>query len=95
MRTVEIIHDPKDQQPWVAIDYRTREPVLRLGDRDQLEQKQICIRFGWRIARAERRDLARALFRPARYLGAAVIDHRTSGGHQRKEPPGRAERPRR
>jgi hypothetical protein len=48
MRTVAIIHDPKDQRPWVAVDHRTREPVLRLGDRDQLEQ--ICMRFGWRIA---------------------------------------------
>ena len=47
-RTVEIIHDPNDPRPWVAIDRRTREPVLRLFNRDQLEQ--ICLRFDWRIA---------------------------------------------
>ena len=51
MRTVEIIHDPEDPRPWVAIDRRTREPVLRLSNRDQLEQ--ICLRFGWRIAAAK------------------------------------------
>jgi hypothetical protein len=51
MRTVEIVHDPKDPRPWVAVDRRTREPVLRLFNRDQLEQ--ICLRFGWRIAAAK------------------------------------------
>jgi hypothetical protein len=47
MRTVEIVHEPKDARPWVAIDCRTREPVLRFFNRDQLEQ--VCLRFGWRI----------------------------------------------
>jgi hypothetical protein len=51
LRTVEIVHDPKDPRPWVAIDRRTREPVLRLFNRDQLEQ--ICLRFGWRITAAK------------------------------------------
>jgi hypothetical protein len=47
-RSVEIIHDLKDpRRPWVAIDHRTRRPVLRLAHRDQL--LQICVRFGWRI----------------------------------------------
>jgi hypothetical protein len=51
MRTVEIVHDPKDPRPWVSIDRRTRQPVLRFFNRDQLEQ--ICLRFGWRIATAK------------------------------------------
>jgi hypothetical protein len=46
-RTVEIVRDPNDPRPWVAIDRRTGEPVLRLFNRDQLEQ--VCLRFGWRI----------------------------------------------
>jgi hypothetical protein len=48
MRTVEIRHDPADPRPWVAIDRRTGEPVLRLSDRSQLEE--ICTRFEWRVA---------------------------------------------
>jgi len=51
MRTVEIIHDPQDPRPWAAIDRRTREPLLRLFNRDQLEQ--ICLRCGWRIVAAK------------------------------------------
>jgi hypothetical protein len=48
-RTVEIIYDPGDsRRPWVAVDHRTRAPVLRLAHRDQL--LEICVRFGWRIA---------------------------------------------
>ena len=34
-RTVEISHDPKDpRRPWIAVDHRTRAPVIRLADRD-------------------------------------------------------------
>jgi hypothetical protein len=48
-RSIEIIHDLKDPyRPWVAVDYRTRVPVLRLAHRDQL--LEICLRFGWRVA---------------------------------------------
>jgi len=51
-RAVEVIHDLKDpRRPWVAVDHRSREPVLRLADRDQL--LQICMRFGWRIVVAK------------------------------------------
>jgi hypothetical protein len=50
-RTVEIVHDPNDPRPWVAVDCRTREPVLRFFNRDQLEQ--VCLRFGWRIVAAK------------------------------------------
>ena len=47
-RIVEIIYDSNDpRRPWVAVDYRTRAPVLRLAHRDQL--LEICVRFGWRI----------------------------------------------
>jgi hypothetical protein len=47
-RIVEIIYDSNDpRRPWVAVDYRTRAPVLRLADRDQL--LEICARFDWRI----------------------------------------------
>jgi hypothetical protein len=52
VRTVEIIHDPRDlRRPWVAVDHRTRAPVLRLAHRDQL--LEICVRFGWRIVAAK------------------------------------------
>jgi hypothetical protein len=41
-RSVEIIHDPMDpHRPWVAVDHRTRAPVLRLAHRDQL--LEICV----------------------------------------------------
>jgi hypothetical protein len=44
VHSVEIVHDAR---PWVAIDCRTREPLLRFFNRDRLEQ--VCLRFGWRI----------------------------------------------
>ena len=51
-RSVEIIHDPKGpHRPWVAVDHRTRAPVLRLAHRDQL--LEICVRFAWRIVAAK------------------------------------------
>jgi hypothetical protein len=46
-RTVDITRDPRDPwRPWVAVEHRTRVPVLRLAH-DQLVE--ICARFGWRI----------------------------------------------
>jgi len=38
------------RRPWIAVDRRTREAVLRLADRDQLER--ICVRVAWRIIAA-------------------------------------------
>jgi hypothetical protein len=35
--SIEIVHDPEDARRWVAIDCRTRQPVLRFFSRDQLE----------------------------------------------------------
>jgi hypothetical protein len=54
VHSVEIVHDPKDARPWVAIDCRTREPLLRFFNRDRL--KQVCLRFGWRIVTVKPRD---------------------------------------
>jgi hypothetical protein len=50
MRKVEILDDPKAQRCWIAVDTKSREPMLRLNDRDLLER--ICRSLEWKIAQA-------------------------------------------
>ena len=45
MRTVEIVHDPGTQRPWVAVDCQTGKQLLRFHDHDQLVRT--CNRLGW------------------------------------------------
>jgi hypothetical protein len=47
MRKIEIIEEPEKPYPWVAVDRKTREPLLRLVDVSQLQS--ICKRLGWEI----------------------------------------------
>jgi hypothetical protein len=47
MREVEIIEENSSQRRWVAIDMRTRKPVLRLHDRNLLWN--ICRGLDWKI----------------------------------------------
>jgi hypothetical protein len=47
MREVEIIEEDSSQRRWVAIDMRTRKPVLRLHDRNLLWN--ICRGLDWKI----------------------------------------------
>ena len=50
VRTVEITYDRPNPRPWLALDRKTGESLLRLDDRDQLER--LCTRLGWRLARS-------------------------------------------
>jgi hypothetical protein len=49
MRKVEIVTDPSAQRCWLAVDAKSREPVLRLHDRELLER--ICHSLDWKIVR--------------------------------------------
>jgi hypothetical protein len=51
MRTIEIIYDRRNSRPWLALDRETGEPLLRMDDRDQLEQ--LCTKLGWHVARSQ------------------------------------------
>jgi hypothetical protein len=51
MRTIEITYDRRNPRPWLALDRETGELLLRLTDRDELEQ--LCTRLGWHIARSQ------------------------------------------
>jgi hypothetical protein len=51
MRNVEIAYEARNLRPWIALDLKTGELLLRLDDRDQLER--LCKRLGWHIARSE------------------------------------------
>ena len=48
MRRVVIVRDRKNQRPWVAVDCDSGSLMLRLANRDQLED--VCSRLGWQIA---------------------------------------------
>jgi putative SOS response-associated peptidase YedK len=47
MRKVQIVDDPAAQRCWIAIDLKSREPMLRLHDRELLER--ICSSLEWKI----------------------------------------------
>jgi len=47
MRSVRIVEDNGSQRPWIAVDHQTGKQLLRLKDRDQLEQ--MCWRLGWDV----------------------------------------------
>ena len=47
MRIVEIVHDPRDQRPWVAVDRQTGKQLLRFHDRDLLVKT--CNGLDWRM----------------------------------------------
>jgi hypothetical protein len=51
MRTIEIVEDRRTQRPWVAVDAKSGEPVLRLHDRGLLER--ICESLGWKIVQTD------------------------------------------
>jgi hypothetical protein len=49
MRIVEIMYEPGNVRPWLAIDRETGQLLLRLKDRYQLER--VCKGLGWQVAR--------------------------------------------
>jgi hypothetical protein len=51
MRTIEIAYEARNLRPWIAVDLKTGELLLRLKDRDQLVK--LCTRLGWHIARSQ------------------------------------------
>jgi hypothetical protein len=57
MRKVEIVDDPRTQRCRVAVDYKSREPMLRLHDRPLLER--ICLSLDWKIVETNRKSLDR------------------------------------
>jgi hypothetical protein len=58
MRRVEIVEDPQSQRCWVAIDLKSREPVMRLHDRGLLER--LCKGLEWKIVQPARRSRSEA-----------------------------------
>ena len=59
MRTVEIVHDLRNQRPWVAIDRQTGKQLLRFHDRELLVKT--CNGLGWRLREpAKQKDTQRA-----------------------------------
>jgi hypothetical protein len=59
MRQVEIIEDPRDQRPWVAVDRETKKPVIRMQRLETL--LRISSGLGWEIVTAAATDQYPAL----------------------------------
>jgi len=47
MRIVEVVTDRSAQRCWLAVDAKSREPILRMHDRELLER--ICHSLDWKI----------------------------------------------
>ena len=54
MRQVEIIEEPRDQRPWVAVDRETRKPVIRMQRLESL--LRISTGLGWEVVTATAAD---------------------------------------
>jgi hypothetical protein len=50
MRQVEIIEEPRNQRPWVAVDRETKKPVIRMQRLETL--LRISSGLGWEILTA-------------------------------------------
>ena len=54
MRRVEIIQEPTGVRRWVAIEYATQKPLLRIASSDQLYS--LCDRLGWQVETKRRQS---------------------------------------
>jgi len=52
MRRIEIIEEPRNQRPWVAVDSETKKPVIRMQRLETL--LRISSGMGWEIVTANR-----------------------------------------
>jgi hypothetical protein len=50
MRQVEIVEEPRNQRPWVAVDRETKRPVIRTQRLETL--LRISSGLGWEIVTA-------------------------------------------
>jgi hypothetical protein len=50
MRQIEIIEEPRNQRPWVAVDRETRRPVIRMQRLETL--LRISSGLGWEVVTA-------------------------------------------
>jgi len=50
MRRIEIIEEPRNQRPWVAVDSETKKPVIRMQRLETL--LRISSGMGWEIVTA-------------------------------------------
>ena len=54
MRQVEIIEEPRNQRPWVAVDPETKKPVIRMQRLETL--LRISSGLGWEVVTAAAAD---------------------------------------
>ena len=59
MRQIEIVEEPRNQRPWVAVDRETRKPVIRMQRLETL--LRISSGLGWEIVTASGFDRNRAV----------------------------------
>ena len=50
MRKVEILEEPRNQRPWVAVDSETKKPVIRMQRLETL--LRISTGLGWEVLTA-------------------------------------------
>jgi hypothetical protein len=50
MRQIEIIEEPRNQRPWVAVDRDTKKPVIRMQRLETL--LRISSGLGWEVVTA-------------------------------------------
>jgi hypothetical protein len=51
VRRVVLTEEPSGQRRWVAVDHKTRQPLLRHFSVDHL--RNLCDRLGWQVVEAE------------------------------------------
>jgi hypothetical protein len=59
MRQIEIIEEPRNQRPWVAVDRETKKPVIRMQRLETL--LRIASGLGWEIVTASGFDRGHAV----------------------------------
>jgi hypothetical protein len=59
MRQIEIIEEPRNQRPWVAVDRDTKKPVMRMQRLETL--LRISSGLGWEVVTATAFDRNDAL----------------------------------